>query len=224
MFCKKRTAEEAPDLGYEYAPTALGKYVVYDVDSTVYDDFKKDTTYYKYRIKEKLTEAFTDNQGRAAIKFIRYIKHYNSTVSYDNMSWMIKDVWNYTKTNTSLEVVEENVRYTKLMFPVKTDATWNGNANNTLTEWNYKYIITDAQQTINSHTFDNVLVVEQKDDKNRNVIKRQYYIEKYAKGIGLVYKEIKDLYSNTVVVNKTVENRIEKGITYTQTYVTHGFE
>ena len=224
MFCRKHSVEEAPDLGYDYAPTTLGKYVVYDVDSTVYDDFTKDTIYYKYRIKEKLEEVFTDNQGRVAIKLIRYIKQHSPTISYDNMSWVIKDVWNYTKTNTSLEVVEENNRYTKLMFPVKIDATWNGNANNTLPEWNYKYIITNAQQTINSYSFDNVLVVEQKDDKNRNVIKRQYYIEKYAKGVGLVYKEIKDLYSNTVVVNKPVESRIEKGIIYTQTYVTHGFE
>ncbi|MGV2480034.1 UNVERIFIED_CONTAM: hypothetical protein IGO34_24850 [Salmonella enterica subsp. enterica serovar Weltevreden] len=66
--------------------------------------------------------------------------------------------------------------------------------------------------------------MEQKDDKRKNVIHRQYYIEKYAKGIGLVYREITDLYSNTVVANVPVEQRIEKGISYKLTYITHGFE
>ncbi len=59
VSCKKKAPEDPPDVGYEYAPTTLGKYVVYDVDSTVFDDFKMDTTYFKYRIKEKLEEEFS---------------------------------------------------------------------------------------------------------------------------------------------------------------------
>ena len=54
--CRKKKTETSLDVGYDYAPTLLGKYVVYDVDSTVYDDFNDDTVYYKYRIKEKLEE------------------------------------------------------------------------------------------------------------------------------------------------------------------------
>ena len=193
------------------------------MDSIVYDDFKMDTTYYKYRIKEKLEEIFIDNQGRKAIKLVRYMKKYNDMVSYDNMPWVIKDVWNYTKTNTTLEVVEEDVRYTKLIFPVKEAASWNGNAQNSLTEWNYTYDYVDKAEIINGTKFDNVLLVIQKKDKN-NVLHREYFIEKYAKNVGLVYREIKDLYSNTVVFGVPVEQRIEKGVIYKLTYFTHGFE
>lgn len=193
------------------------------MDSIVYDDFKMDTTYYKYRIKEKLEEVFIDNQGRKAIKLVRYMKKYNDMVSYDNMPWVIKDVWNYTKTNTTLEVVEEDVRYTKLIFPVKEAASWNGNAQNSLTEWNYTYDYVDKAEIINGTKFDNVLLVIQKKDKN-NVLHREYFIEKYAKNVGLVYREIKDLYSNTVVYGVPVEQRIEKGVIYKLTYFTHGFE
>ncbi len=182
-----------------------------------------DTTYYKYRIKEKLEEVFIDNQGRKAIKLVRYMKKYNDMVSYDNMPWVIKDVWNYTKTNTTLEVVEEDVRYTKLIFPVKEAASWNGNAQNSLTEWNYTYDYVDKAEIINGTKFDNVLLVIQKKDKN-NVLHREYFIEKYAKNVGLVYREIKDLYSNTVVYGVPVEQRIEKGVIYKLTYFTHGFE
>lgn len=216
-------------MGYDYAPTTIGKYVVYDVDSTIYDDFHHDTTYSKYRIKEHLAETITDNQGRPAIKLIRYIKKYNPLVSYDNMTWTIKDVWTYTKTKTTLEVVEEDVRFTKLAFPANQGATWNGNANNTMGEWDYIYNYVNNAETINGTAFDNVLYVEQKDDKSKNAIHRQFYIEKYAKNIGLVYREIKDLYSNTVTQNpngtiKPVEQRIEKGVIYKLTYVTHGSE
>lgn len=227
--CKKKV-EDAPDVGYDYAPVTLGKYIVYDVDSTVYDDNNMDTIYYKYRIKEKLEENFIDNQGRTAVKIVRYFKKYNDTVNYDNIPWTIKDVWNLVKTSTTLEVVEEDVRFTKLIFPVKVDATWNGNAQNTIGEWEYLYKYIDRKENINGTTFDNVLFVEQKDDKSKNAIHRQYFIEKHAKDVGLVYREIKDLYSNTITVDQMthlatpVETRIEKGIIYKQTYVTHGTE
>ena len=227
IFSCKKKVEPPPDLGYAYAPTTLGKYVIYDVDSTVYDDFAMDTTYYKYRIKEKLEEEYIDNQGRSAIKLVRYIKFFNPLVSYDNMAWTVKDVWNYTKTATTLEVVEEDVRFTKLIFPTKEDAEWNGNANNTIGEWQYKYNFIDRSETINGTSFENVLYVIQRNDKN-NAIHREYFAEKYAKDVGLIYREIKDLYSNTItIINggiKPVEQRIEKGVIYKLNYVTHGYE
>ena len=227
ISCKKKV-ESPPDLGYDYAPTTLGKYVVYDVDSTVYDDNFMDTTHFKYRIKEKLEEIYTDNQGRDAIKLVRYIKWYNSLINYDNIAWTVKDVWNYTKTNTTLQVVEEDVRFTKLAFPIKEDATWNGNALNTMGELSYTYDYINQSEIINGTPFANVLLVVQKDDKSKNAIHREYYIEKYAKDVGLVYREIKDLESNTIKVQNgiiiPVEQRIEKGVIYKLTYITHGIE
>ncbi len=222
ISCKKKI-EDPPDVGYDYAPKTIGKYVIYDVDSTVYDDFKNDTTYYKYRIKEKLEEIYIDNQGRSAIKLVRYIKKYNDTVSYDNMPWMVKDVWSYIRTSTTLEIVEEDIRFTKLIFPVKEESLWNGNANNTIGEWDYKYSYTDRAETINGSSFDNVLMVIQKSDKG-NQIHREYYIEKYAKDVGMVYREIKDLRSNVVIAGIPVEQRITSGVIYKLIYVTHGYE
>ena len=184
---------------------------------------------WKYRIKEKLEEIYIDNQGRNAIKLIRYIKKYNPLVSYDSLLWVVKDVWNYTRTSTTLEVVEEDVRFTKLAFPVNEGVTWNGNANNTIGNWEYKYDFIDKSETINGTSFNNILLVVQKDDKSKNAIHREYFIEKYAKDVGLVYREIKDLYSNVVTLNpngtiKPVEQRIQKGVIYELTYVTHGSE
>jgi hypothetical protein len=200
------------------------------VDSTIYDDFDGDTIYYKYRIKEKLEDHYTDNEGRKVIKLVRYMKKYDSIISYDNMSWEVKDVWNYTKTASTLEVVEEDQRFTKLIFPVKEEAAWDGNAANTIGKWDYTYEYTDKAEVINGVSFNEVLKVVQKDDKLQNAIHRQYYIEKYARGIGLVYREIKDLTSDTPTIDPVthqvtpVETRITKGVIYKLKYVTHGYE
>lgn len=223
ISCKKKVVTQ-PDLGYNYAPVTIGKYIIYDVDSVVYDDFNKDTTYFKYRIKEKLEETFKDNAGRDAFKMVRYIKFYDPAVPYDNQNWTIKDVWTYTRTKTNLEVVEEDVKFIKLAFPIKQNLTWNGNAQNTFGEQNYKYLSINLKDNINGTRFDSVVFVEQLDDKNKNAIQRKYFVEKYAKNVGLVYREIKDLYSNTVIPGLTVEQRIEKGVTYKLIYVSHGNE
>ena len=62
------------------------------------------------------------------------------------------------------------------------------------------------------------------DDKNKNAIHREYYVEKYAKDVGLVYREIKDLRASVVISGIPVEQRITSGVIYKLTYITHGYE
>lgn len=223
QFCiKKKVPESKLDLGLDYYPTTSGKYVVYDVDSIVYTEIPKDTLYYKYRIKEKLSDTFTDNLGQPAIRLERYIKTYDPALTYDKMTWTMKEVWMINATQNYIQVVENNVRFTKLVFPVLAKKTWNGNAANNLGDWQYSYTYLDNPETVNQSRLEQVLEVEQKEF--RTLISYQHYQEKYARGIGLVYREITDLLSNNIVPGKSVENRIESGIIYKQTLVTYGYE
>src|SRR5262245_18708694 len=124
--CKKDpVVESPPDLGYDYFPVSVGKYIVYDVDSTRYRAIQADTIHAVYRIKEQLDSVFTDNQGRTTYKLVRYVKNYSPTVSYDSMQWTIKDVWVVNIIKTNAEEVEENIRYVKLIFPVAANSSWN---------------------------------------------------------------------------------------------------
>jgi hypothetical protein len=220
--CKKKKEEESSVLGLDYYPTKLGRFVIYDVDSTVYNDLTLDTTYYKYRIKEKLADNFTDNQGHPAIRLERYIKMFNPNKPYDSIPYTIKEVWMVNADNKSVQVVESNVRYTKMIFPVALNSNWNGNANNNLGQNSYLYFYIDKTETINGKNLSSVLEVKQKDDKT--LIAKQYYIEKYAKDVGLVYREIQDIYSNAVVAGVPIEQRIERGVIYKQTLVNYGYE
>jgi hypothetical protein len=219
---KKKVPEDLSNLGLDYYPTKLGKYVVYDVDSIVYTQLPKDTLVFKYRIKEKLTDTFSDNLGQPAIRLERYIKTYNPAKSYDSIPWTVKEVWMVNANFKTIQVVESNVRFTKLIFPIQENASWDGNANNSAETWDYSYTYIDRSEKINGLLLENVAHVKQKD--YRTLISYQYYTEKYAKEIGLVYREIKDLLSNNIIANKPVEERIESGIIYKQTLVTYGYE
>ena len=223
MSCsKKKVPADTSVLGLDYYPDNIGKFVIYDVDSTVYTQLPKDTLVYKYRIKEKLADTFTDNQGQPAIRLERYIKKYDPLRSYDSMAWAMKEVWMLNVTKKNIQLMESNVRFTKLIFPVQEKTSWDGNANNNLGELNYIYDYIDKTETINGNLLNKVLLVKQKD--YRTLISYEYDVEKYAKGVGLVYREIKDLLSNSIVAEKPVENRIESGIIYKQTLVTYGYE
>ena len=219
---KKKLPADTSILGLEYYPTTFGKYIIYDVDSIVYTQIPKDTLMYKYRIKERIADSYTDNVGQPAIRLERFIKWFDPTKSYDSIPWTVKEVWMVNATNSAIQVVESNERYTKLIFPVQEKATWNGNANNTMAEWDYFYDYINKKETINGNLLEKVLLVKQKD--YRTLISYEYYVEKYAEGVGLVSREIKDLLSNSIIANKPVEDRIESGIIYKQTLVTYGYE
>lgn len=220
--CKKKKEDEVSVLGLDYYPTKLGRFVVYDVDSTVYNDLNQDTTYFKYRIKEKLVDNFTDNQGRPAIRLERYIKMFDPNKPYDSIPYTMKEVWMVNADSKSIQVVESNIRFTKMTFPVALNASWNGNANNSLGENTYSYVYIDRSQTIKGKSLSAVLEVKEKDD--RTLISKQYFVERYAKDVGLVYREIQDIYSNAVVAGVAIEDRIEKGLIYKQILVSYGYE
>ena|ERR1700741_3400364 len=218
VSCKKKQNEEAPDLGYDYYPAKVGSYIEYDVDSTAYTPLPVDTIVAKFRIKEVIEEEITDNQGRPALKIVRYKKNYSATVPYSAMNWTLQDVWTANKTNTTAEVVEENVRFVKLIFPVADAQTWNGNAQNTIGDWQYKYSEMDQPAAYNGLSFEKTVFITQK--KTLTALSNQYYVEKYARGVGLIYREIIDVKSQNNI-GVPIMNRIEEGVVYKQTVVAY---
>jgi hypothetical protein len=223
-FCtKKQVPFNESLLGLDYYPTTQGKYVIYDVDSTWYVQLpQKDTFELKYRIKEKIADTFTDAQGQPAIRLERYVKMYNAQKSYDSIPWTIKEVWMVNADKKSIQVSERDIRYTKLIFPVQEKASWKGNARNNIGDWDYTYDYVDRKETINNVSLDKVLLVKQIDFDPLIYYKK--YSEKYAKGIGLVYREMYDVQSNNVIQGVATVDRIETGFIYKQSIVSYGYE
>jgi hypothetical protein len=229
VSCKKDQVTE-PDMGYNYFPNGVGKYVIYDVDSFYYHSAAIIDTF-KFQLKEKIQSVYSDNEGRPTLRLERYVKYYNDTVSYSAMPWIFRNVWAENRTATTAEKVEENIRYIKLNFAVKKGKSWNGNVQNTNGEMDYKYSFVDLSKNIAGNTFDSTLEVEQQ--SNLDLVEQQYYIEQYAKNVGLVYKRVIDVNSQpgsltgaalTAFLNTPILQRVTSGVQYTWTVNSFGTE
>lgn len=201
----KNLDDEKVDLGYNYFPDNVGHYVIYDVDSTVYNDFIGDTLYSHHEAKEVIESTFIDNLGKPALRIERYIRDNDTSV------WTLNDVWSANRLAATAERVEENIRFVVLSFPVKDEKTWKGNVYNTIGNWDYEYNDMDVPRTVGTLSFDSTLSVTQFDDEYTNMLNRQYYHEIYARNVGLVYREVLDVKDDNVVFGVPVEDRIESG-------------
>lgn len=215
--CKKDADTLKPrNLNQNYAGLTVGKYVIYDVDSTFYNVPFNITANYKFQIKEVVDSKYIDAQGNEAYKIIRYKK--DTSIS---QNWEHQVVWNSTINTSNYQKVEDNVRFVKLIFPIKSNKIWNGNSMNTLSSWDYEYTATHQTELIGNTILDSVTTVTQFDDENEILIQRQFYQEKYAANIGMVYKRVIDL--KKLYNNSTGLFEISEGLDITYSYNSHGF-
>lgn len=213
LSCSKDKEEYVePYLGHDYAGLEVGKYVVYDVDSFFYDDFNGMIDSSFYQIKEEVDSKFTDLEGDESFKIIRYRKESDTT------GWVLIDVWQSKLTSRNFQKVEENVRFIKLIFPINENATWNGNILNNEGEQTYDYTAVGQSESIGGNTLANVLTVLQFEEIN--LIEEKVFEEKYAKGIGMVYKKSVDL--SKEYNNSTGEFERSLGIDITMTLSSYG--
>jgi hypothetical protein len=214
LGCQKEELNEEVDFGYDYSGLVVGKYVIYDVVSIVYDDFTLTSDTSLFQIKEVVDSKYIDGTGNEAYKIIRYKR-----ITEPN-NWESLDVWSSKLTNTTYEVVEENQRFIKLIFPLKLNKTWNGNSKNNLPTWDYEYKGIDNPETIGNLQFDYITTVVQFDDENEILIQRDFAEEKYAKNVGLIYKKVIDVEKD--YNPQTFLWEITKGIDYTMTINSYG--
>ena len=190
--CKKDEPVSPVDFGNDYYPGKKGTYVIYHCDSTVYADLNNNTEHYTFQIKEVIDSFFTDNNGKNAIRISRFKKWLQyDTLSAVDTTWHIQDVWWGNVTASTVQIVEENNRIVKLSFPVETGKTWKGNAYNILGDWDFEYLEVDVPFSIGNLYFPKTLHVNQYNSANI-LIYHKKYDEKYAKGVGMIYKEIED--------------------------------
>jgi hypothetical protein len=211
LFSCKKDSEVVPTTkGYSYAGLTVGKYVVYDVDSIFYDDFDNSVNQYYFQIKELVQSKYIDAEGEEAYRIERYKKDTAVSPNFE-----LQMVWNSKITPTTYQKVENNERFVKLIFPVKEGNTWNGNSLNNRDAWEYECVSAHTPEQIGGIGLDSVVTVTQFDDGDEILIQRQFYQEKFAAKIGLVYKKVIDV--EKAFNNQTgfYENSLGVDVTYT---------
>jgi hypothetical protein len=160
-------------------------------------------------MKEIVDAATTDNLGRASFRIRRLFRNKSDTTRWDEHSTCM-----VTPLQTSLEFIEDNLRFIKLQLPVKEFYTWNGNrylpdeiypqfgfnstTHSSLGSWEYLYENVDNSEMINGKRYDSTVTVNCSIadstnfpplDKNAPAFKTVWR-EKYAKGVGLISRYI----------------------------------
>ncbi|MEE4177246.1 MAG: hypothetical protein V2I46_07030 [Bacteroides sp.] len=207
--CKEEQADPT-EMYYAYFPEAVGHFVIYEVDSVVYDDFTGQVLEFQYEVKELIESRLTDGEEGESLRLERYIRPDAAS------SWEIKDIWQARVLADRAEKTEENITYIKLVFPPKLGKKWNGNAYNTLPEQEYR--ITEAHKPYlisPSLSFDSTITVLQNDFFT--LISEDFQQEIYAKDIGMVFKRFRK-------VDKEVDGTITRGVDYTYQFKAFGQE
>lgn len=197
----ERDTESYSDDSRDYYPVALGKYIIYDVDSVIWDDFSKTMTVRKSEMKYEYTDTFTDGAGRLTYVVTISRKDSGSTAYVED------NVATVTLNDCNAEFYQKNLKFIPMVFPVNEGEEWDGlafidrkseaNILFSSLEWQYGYNNVGKPFTAGSKKFDRTVTVDHIDMAiNDPDADPEYYAERvysrevYAKGRGMVYKEL----------------------------------
>lgn len=180
--CNKVENMPQPDLGLDYFPLKIEAVVIYNVDSTVYNDFTNTVVTHQFLLKDSVTNQFIDGQGDEAYRIERYKKT-------NTLDWTFQKIITRKIINNRAEEVMDNRRFVRLVFPLTAQSVWNGNLYNDLEEWPHRVMAINEVKDIDNLHFNSTVTVEQYNEVN--LLHENIYTETYAKGVGLVLKEVK---------------------------------
>jgi hypothetical protein len=201
ISCKKESIIYNSESINEYFPLTIGKTITYQLDSTLFTNFGQGDTVVSYQAQDVVTEQTTDNLGRPAYLIVRYLRQ-DST-----QNWTPNNTFMAIPTGNSIEYVENNLRFLKLEMPIRQGFSWNGNSYidtysvysdlQYMANWDYTYDSLYTPLTINSVTIDSTIEVAERneflgeDPSNpaTQYAEQTYSVEKYGKGIGLIYRD-----------------------------------
>lgn len=199
VSCKKADEVPAP-LGptSKYYPLERGKYVIYNVDSTRWDDTFCVAVKRAYQIMHTVADTFTDNKGRLSYRINTRIRKKATD------PWEVQDVIYVTNTGATLEMAYANLRFIKLTFPVKQGNTWKGNSLIPTTDpdfayfddWDYTYDRANVPYSTGEVQYENAVEVSHVDRAvnspdvfPNDPASRTFSREVYAPNVGMVYRE-----------------------------------
>ncbi len=228
--CKTEKDNYDTDLGYGYMALEVGKYIVYEVDSTIYDPTGDSLiAYSKTYFKEEIIDTLLDNNENVLYRTERFERKELGA------PWQVTKVFTQSIQDNQGIVTEDNLRFVKMGFPVRANNSWNGlvhfDPSLTVTVagesiemfkgWDYRIENADEAETIGAFQFENVMTLREAD--NDNLIELRVSREKYAKGVGLVYRErwILDTQCIEGCEGMAWEEKAEKGFITKQVIIDH---
>ncbi len=204
ISCKKESAAVPFATLAGYYPLQVGNAYTYRLDSTIYLSFGTIVSTVSYLAKDSIVSTYSDNTGRTAYLVYRYLTDTlkKGALAYNASYYVVP-------TSHTVEVTDaNNLHFINLALPVAAGTTWLGNAyidTKSFTSdlaymdnWSYTYQNINMPYTVLKGTIDSTITVTgineiRPDDSpfdQQYFKQRDYSEEVYAKGVGLVYKEM----------------------------------
>ena len=199
ISCKKSFEVFTSEKVNDYIPLEVGKYIMYQLDSTVYTNLGSTKEIHTYIIKDSIQSITADNLGRKAFRILRLIRN-----KIDTNNWAHLDAFLAIADSSSFEWIESNKRFIKIMSPIKNAFSWKGNTYiNTVSvpdagflhDWTYTFDKTNTPLKFNQLIIPSTISILQRNDTIGDPTNKKVYAEInyskeiYGKGIGLVYKD-----------------------------------
>ena len=205
-------------LGLNYAPIAIGKYWEYQVDSIQYDTFKRiiiDTV--SFLMREEIVDSFRNSAGELIFR-----ADVSSRAS-ESESWRLINTTFFTKNRERMVKTENGLNFIKLVFPVQRFYSWDGNTminpQTAITvkgeelkpfeAWSYYYKEVQTSETWLNKLYEDVITVEEVNEDL--AFNKRYSVAKYARNVGLIYKEQWILNTQSQDISKKWEEKAQSG-------------
>jgi hypothetical protein len=183
------------------SPIEIGKYIIYDHTELNHDAFNSQTDTISYWIKETIESSFLDQENDTAYRL--QIDHSND----EGKSWEFQHYSVLKDDDFGIERTDFDVKKVKLSFPVQNNKMWDINMfNNHDAQYGY-YNQVDESFFIDDSAFDETVTIKIAD--RQDIIFTQFEEEIYARGIGLIQRQFKDI--------ETQPGKYKDGIEYTET-------
>lgn len=210
-----------------YFPLSVGAFYIYDVEETQYSviNGQEDLS---YQLKLSVTDSFRNNAGGTTYVIQRYVRN-----NVDE-AFQYSDTWSARIEATQVVIVEGNIAYVRLVFPVSVGRSWNGNALNNLKgdescgdSMNFDCDVYQIESVDVPYQFGEEWLTETVEVVQSNnidvIVKEDVRKEIYARNIGLVYKESAVL--NYCTVGSCIgQQQVDDGYTWKQSLVGYGKE
>lgn len=183
---------------YAYFPLQVGKYIDYQVDSVGYD-FGPGGNTVRDSSSTLLREWVTDTLRDAAGQLLYTIERYERASA--DLPWELRDIGTASRSSSQAIRTENNLRFLKLIFPMDRRSEWDGltwidvtreieifgERMRPFSNWQFEVDSIDVSANVGTFTFDSTLVVTEADDNN--IIERRFSRVRYAKNLGMVWRE-----------------------------------
>ena len=174
-----------PFIGKEYVSLRVGQEAIYQIDSTIYDDFSGTTNRLSLQQKEVVASMEIDGGNRETFIVEIY------TRAADTLPWRINRITKRTLTNYRLEVLDNNLVTVPLVFPIALRKRFNSNVLNTRAEKDYVYTSVSEPFSNGNLQYDSTISILQFEEEN--LIEQILEVETHATGVGLILRQHKDV-------------------------------